>query len=126
MRVKRMIALTLGLVMLLSLMTGCSGKNDDGVNPDGTVTLRVAPGSYRILEKSVPEPYCLAENEGDRVQTVSLNAGDTKSLIFKNSKNPLLKITKIEKGTGEKIPGTVFTLEAIDGDYRHEVTTGAV
>ena len=41
MRVKRMIALTLGLVMMLSLMTGCGGKDDDGVNPDGTVTLRL-------------------------------------------------------------------------------------
>ena len=100
-------------------------RHDVTTGADGTVTLRVAPGSYRIIEKSVPEPYCLAENEGDRVQTVSLNAGDSKTLTFKNSKNPLMKISKIEKGTGDPIPGTVFVVEAIDGDYRHEVTTGA-
>ncbi len=99
-------------------------RHDVTTGADGTVSLRVAPGSYRVIEKSVPAPYCLPENESDCVQTVSLNAGDSKELIFKNSKQPLLKISKIEKGAGDKIPGTVFTIEAINGDYRHEVTTG--
>lgn len=39
MRVKKMIALTLSLLTMVSLLAGCGGKNDDGVNEDGTVTL---------------------------------------------------------------------------------------
>jgi uncharacterized surface anchored protein len=41
---------------------------------DGTVTDRVAPGSYKITEKSVPAPYYLPSKNADREQTVSLNA----------------------------------------------------
>ena len=97
-------------------------RQDVTTGADGTVTLRVMPGSYRITEKSVPEPYVVSD---EPTKTISLNAGDEKELVFENQKQPLLRVTKIEKGTGEKIPGTVFLLEAIDGDYRQNVTTGA-
>ncbi|MCI8811536.1 MAG: hypothetical protein HFF84_15885, partial [Oscillibacter sp.] len=96
-------------------------RQDVTTEADGTVTLRVMPGSYRVTEKSVPEPYVVSD---DPTQTISLNGGDEKELIFENQKQPLLRISKIEKGTGTKIPGTVFLLEAIDGDYRQNVTTG--
>lgn len=100
-------------------------RHDVTTGADGTVSLRVAPGSYRITEKSVPEPYCLPENEADRVQTVSLNAGDEKTLIFKNSKKPLLTISKVDAVSGDPVPGTVLTIEGINSDYQHDVTTGA-
>ncbi len=100
-------------------------RNDITTGADGTVTLRVAPGSYRVIEKSVPEPYCLPENEMDCVQTVSLNAGDSKEIIFKNAKKPLLTIAKIDADTNDIIPGTVFTIEGVSNDYRNDVTTGA-
>ena len=45
---------------------------------DGTVTLRVAPGTYQITEQSVPAPYYLPDKDADREQTISLNAGDEK------------------------------------------------
>ncbi|WP_304965245.1 collagen binding domain-containing protein [uncultured Oscillibacter sp.] len=90
---------------------------------DGTATLTGIPvDSYEVTEISVPDPYVVSD---EPTQTIWLEAGDNKQLIFDNQKQPLLKISKIEKGTGEKIPGTVFLLEAIDGDYRHEVTTEA-
>ena len=73
----------------------------------------------------MPEPYCLPEDEADRTQTISLNGGDEKTLIFKNSKKPLLTISKTDADTGEIIPGTVFTIEGINSDYKHDVTTGA-
>lgn len=100
-------------------------RHDVTTGADGTVSLRVAPGSYRVTEKSVPEPYCLPENEADRVQTVSLNAGDEKTLIFKNSKKPLLTISKVDAVSGDPVPGTVLTIEGINSDYQHDVTTGA-
>lgn len=96
-------------------------RQDVTTGADGTVTLQVMPGSYRVTEKSVPEPYVVSD---DPTQTISLNAGDEKELIFENQKQPLLRISKIEKNTSTKIPGTVFLLEAIDGDYRQNVTTG--
>ncbi|WP_299967138.1 SpaA isopeptide-forming pilin-related protein [uncultured Oscillibacter sp.] len=97
--------------------------NDVTTGPDGKATLTAIPSdSYEVTEKSVPDPWVVGD---EPTQTIWLEAGDSKELIFDNQKQPLLKISKIEKGTGTKIPGTVFLLEAIDGDYRHEITTEA-
>ena len=97
--------------------------HDVTTGPDGTATLTGIPvDSYEVTEISVPDPYVVSD---EPTQTIWLEAGDNKQLIFDNQKQPLLKITKIEKGTNKPIPGTVFLLEAIDGDYRHEVTTEA-
>ena len=100
-------------------------RHDVTTEADGFATLRVAPGSYRVTEKSVPEPYCLPEDEADRTQTISLNGGDEKTLIFKNSKKPLLTISKVDAISGDPVPGTVLTVEGINSDYQHDVTTGA-
>ena len=100
-------------------------RQDVTTEADGFATLRVAPGSYRVTEKSVPEPYCLPEDEADRTQTISLNGGDDKTLIFKNSKKPLLTLSKIDADTGVPVPGTVLTVEGIDSDYKDDWTTGA-
>ena len=100
------------------------GYHDDvSTGPDGKAVLTALPSdSYEVTEKSVPDPWVVGD---EPTQTIWLEGGDNKELIFDNLKQPLLKISKIEKGTGTKIPGTVFLLEAIDGDYRHEVTTEA-
>ena len=57
------------------------GVDSDYVNTvttgqDGTVTLRVQPGTYKVVEQSVPEPYYLPDKDADREQTISLNAVD--------------------------------------------------
>ena len=100
------------------------GFHDDvTTGPDGKAVLTGIPvDSYEVTEKSVPDPYVVSD---EPTQTIWLGAGDDQQLIFDNLKQPLLKISKIEKGTGEKIPGTVFLLEAIDGDYRQNLTTEA-
>ena len=100
-------------------------QHDVTTGPDGTATLQVDPGSYRITEKDVPEPYCLPEDEADRVQTVSLNPNDKKTLTFKNSKKPLLTLSKTDADTGVVVPGTVFEVKGIDNDYQDDWTTGA-
>lgn len=99
-------------------------RHDVTTEADGFATLRVAPGSYRVTEKSVPAPYCLPEDEADRTQTISLNGGDEKTLIFKNSKKPLLTLSKIDADTGVPVPGTVLTVEGIDSDYKDDWKTG--
>ena len=75
---------------------------------DGTVTDRVAPGSYRITEKSVPAPYYLPSKNADREQTVSLNAGDEVNVIFKNWKMPQLTIYKEDSVAGAPVEGAKF------------------
>ena len=75
---------------------------------DGTVTNRVAPGSYKITEKSVPAPYYLPSKNADREQTVSLNAGDEVNVTFKNRKTPQLTIYKEDSVAGAPIEGAKF------------------
>ena len=75
---------------------------------DGTVTDRVAPGSYKITEKSVPTPYYLPSKNADREQTVSLNAGDEVNVTFRNRKMPHLTIYKEDSVAGAPIEGAKF------------------
>ena len=75
---------------------------------DGTVTNRVAPGSYKITEKSVPAPYYLPSKNADREQTVSLNAGDEVNVTFRNRKMPQLTIYKEDSVAGAPVEGAKF------------------
>ena len=75
---------------------------------DGTVTDRVAPGSYKIIEKSVPAPYYLPSKNADREQTVSLNSGDEVNVTFKNRKMPQLTIYKEDSVAGAPVEGAKF------------------
>ena len=83
-------------------------RDDWTTGEDGTVTNRVVPGTYRITEKSVPAPYYLPDKDADRVQTISLNAGDDKSITFKNRKMPLLTIYKEDSVAGADVEGAKF------------------
>ena len=97
--------------------------NDVTTGPDGKAVLTNIPvDSYEIIEKSVPDPYVVGD---EPMQTIYLGPGEEQELIFDNLKQPLLTIAKIDADTNDIIPGTVFTIEAIDGDYRNDVTTGA-
>ncbi|WP_297872026.1 collagen binding domain-containing protein [uncultured Oscillibacter sp.] len=96
-------------------------RHDVTTGPDGTVELRVAPGSYKITERSVPEPYCISDTPS---QTVSLNAGDEKEVLFENQKKPLLTLKKIDADSQTPIPKTVLTVKALDGTYQDDWTTG--
>ncbi|MEY8388507.1 SpaA isopeptide-forming pilin-related protein [Oscillospiraceae bacterium 38-13] len=88
---------------------------------DGTVELRVAPGSYKITEQSVPEPYYISD---EPTQTISLNPGDEKEVRFENQKKPLLTLKKIDADSQQPIPKTVLTVKALDGTYQDDWTTG--
>lgn len=83
-------------------------RGDWTTGENGTITNRVAPGTYRITEKSVPAPYYLPDKDADRVQTISLNAGDDKNITFKNRKMPLLTIYKEDSVAGADVEGAKF------------------
>ena len=96
---------------------------DVTTGPDGTATLTGLPvDSYEVTEISVPDPYVVA---AEPTQTIWLGPGDDQQLIFDNLKQPQLTIAKVDAADSTTpIPGTVFRIEAIDGDYQHDVTTG--
>lgn len=83
-------------------------RNDVTTGADGTVTLRVEPGAYEIEEKSVPAPYYLPDKDLDRLQTISLQPGDEKTLVFKNHKAPQLTIYKEDSVAGAPVEGAKF------------------
>lgn len=96
---------------------------DVTTGPDGTATLTGLPvDSYEVTEISVPDPYVVA---AEPTQTIWLGPGDDRQLIFDNLKQPELTIAKVDAADSTTpIPGTVFRIDAIDGDYQHDVTTG--
>ena len=110
-----------GTVFLLEAIDG-DYRHEVTTEASGSTELRVAPGSYRITEQSVPEPYCISE---EPTQTISLNGSDEKEVIFQNLKKPELTISKIDADSGKPVPGSVFTVKAINGDYQDDWTTGA-
>ena len=96
--------------------------NDVTTGPDGRAVLSNIPvDSYEVTEKSVPNPYVVGE---EPMQTIYLGPGENRELIFDNLKQPMLTLKKIDADSQEPVPGTVLTIEGIDSDYKHDVTTG--
>ena len=88
----------------------------------------------RVTELSVPAPYYLPDKDADREQTISLNAGDEKKLVFENHKAPELTIYKVDSVAGAPVEGARFhvtytsTGEAADAPESYdfgEITTDA-
>lgn len=99
------------------------GYHDDvSTGKDGTVTLTLPVDSYEVTEVSVPEPYVVSDAP---TQTIWLGPGDEQQLIFENLKKPYLTLSKTEVGTDTPIPGTVFSIEGIDSDFKDEWVTEA-
>ena len=66
--------------------------NDVTTGADGKAVLTGLPSdSYEVTEISVPDPYVVSDNP---TQTIWLEAGDDKELIFDNLPQPTLKISK--------------------------------
>ena len=85
-------------------------QDDWTTGPDGTVSLRVEPGTYEVTEKSVPAPYYLPDKDADRTQTITLSPGDEKTLVFRNRKAPELTVFKENSITGEPIEHAKFSI----------------
>ena len=83
-------------------------QDDWTTGSDGTVSLRVEPGTYEVTEKSVPAPYYLPDKDADRTQTITLSPGDEKTLVFRNRKAPEVTIFKENSITGEPIEHAKF------------------
>lgn len=80
----------------------------------GMITVpNLVAGTYEVTEISTPKPYILNSTP----QRVKLEGGDTKTLLFENTKYPTLIIQKTDGTTNKGIPNTTYliTHEKTDG-----------
>lgn len=88
-----------------------SGYQDEWTTgADGTVSKYVEPGSYQISEKSVPSPYYISASEAEKVEVISLNAGDEKTVSFQNYRMPRLTVRKESSITGDPLEGAKYQI----------------
>ena len=79
---------------------------------NGIVTLKDLPvGSYKISEQSSPEGYVL----DDTPETIYLGENESKQVIIRNLKAPVLTIEKDDDLTNDPVPGTKFEVKKADG-----------
>ena len=87
----------------------------------GTVNLKNLPvGSYKITELAAPEGYVVDSCPG----TVYLGKDKSIQYVAYNLKAPVLTIEKIDKQTGDPVPGTKFEVKKTDGTKIGTVETG--
>ncbi|MBQ7757495.1 SpaA isopeptide-forming pilin-related protein [Anaerotignum sp.] len=88
---------------------------------NGIVTLKDLPvGSYKISEQSSPEGYVL----DDTPETIYLGENESKQVIIRNLKAPVLTIEKDDDLTNDPVPGTKFEVKKADGTKIGVVETG--
>ena len=74
---------------------------------DGSAKVEnLLPGTYEVIEKSVPEPYLLDADS----QLVTLYPNRDAEVFFENHKKPSLEIVKIDSVTGDPLEGAKFQI----------------
>ena len=89
------------------LVRGADGHSIAEVEtgPDGVAVVEnLLPGVVEIIEKSVPEPYLLAEDS----QTVTLHPNRDRDVYFQNYKRPVIEIIKENEVTHDPIENVPF------------------
>ena len=89
------------------LVKGADGHSIAEVETDGNgvaVVENLLPGVVEIIEKSVPEPYLLAEES----QTVTLFPNRDRDVYFQNYKRPTIEIIKENSITHDPIENVPF------------------
>ena len=89
------------------LVRGADGHSIAEVEtgPDGVAVVEnLLPGVVEVIEKSVPEPYLLAEDS----QTVTLYPNRDRDVYFENYKRPVIEIIKENEITHDRIENVPF------------------
>ena len=97
-----------GIPGTVYLVKGADGHSIAEVEtgPDGVAVVEnLLPGVVEIIEKSVPEPYLLAEES----QLVTLFPNRDRHVYFENDKRPSVEILKVN-GSGEPIADVPFQI----------------
>ncbi|MBQ8622263.1 MAG: hypothetical protein IJ422_08125 [Oscillospiraceae bacterium] len=90
---------------------------------DGLIAVNLEPGTYTVQETPVDDPYWVCDTE---VKTITVKAGETASVSFKNQYVGRAKIIKtLEDSDSGTVEGWTFEIKASDGSLIGTYTTGA-
>ena len=90
---------------------------------DGLIAVNLEPGTYTVQETPVDDPYWVCDTE---VKTITVKAGETASVSFKNQYVGRAKIIKtLEDPDSGTVEGWTFEVKASDGNLIGTYTTGA-
>ncbi len=76
-------------------------------------------GTYVVKETKAPDRY-IADNSS---RTVEVKGNESATFVFTNTVKPSIRITKIDKHTGEKLEGAVVRIVNLSGNDVWEKTT---
>ena len=96
----------------------------DITNAQGEIYVEnAATGLWSFVETSAPDGYCV--DPTPKSVYVDVSEGDHEYTVAAvNYEKPDMKITKTDAQTGAPIPGTVFSIKSVTGNFSTSVTTG--
>ena len=96
----------------------------DITNAQGEIYVEnAATGLWSFVETSAPDGYCV--DPTPKSVYVDVSEGDHEYTVAAvNYEKPNMKITKTDAQTGAPIPGTVFSIKSVTGNFSTSVTTG--
>ena len=90
---------------------------------DGLIAVNLEPGTYTVQETPVDDPYWVCDTE---VKTITVKAGETASVSFRNQYVGRAKIIKtLEDPDSGTVEGWTFEVKASDGSLIGTYKTGA-
>lgn len=90
---------------------------------DGLIVANLEPGTYTVQETPVDDPYWVCDTE---VKTITVKAGETASVSFRNEYVGRAKIIKtLEDPDSGTVEGWTFEVKASDGSLIGTYKTGA-
>ena len=90
---------------------------------DGLIVANLEPGTYTVQETPVDDPYWVCDTE---VKTITVKAGETASVSFRNEYVGRAKIIKtLEDPDSGTVEGWTFEVKASDGTLIGTYKTGA-
>lgn len=90
---------------------------------DGLIVANLEPGTYTVQETPVDDPYWVCDTE---VKTITVKAGETASVSFRNQYVGRAKIIKtLEDPDSGTVGGWTFEVKASDGSLIGTYTTDA-
>lgn len=111
-----------GVTFRIARIADGSHYLDRTTNAQGEIRIgNLEPGVYSLKETATAADHLMAPQE----YHVELFPGQTSTIVLQNDRRPSLTIHKRDADTGEPVPGTVFTVRAVDGSTVTEVKTGA-
>ena len=98
-----------------------SSKGLYTTDANGEIRITGITGTIVVTETKTIDGYLI--DPATRTQTVEVNAQDTQTLTFYNTKIGGLQIIKSDKDTGTRIPGVKFEVRKMDGEILGNYTT---